>query len=314
MKRFIGYIFLFFIALFIIDRLAGLCFDYLNSHAKGGDTANQYYICKQSDEDILIFGSSRANHHYVPSIIEDSLNMSCYNCGTDGNGILLHYGRYKLISERYTPKIIIYDLTDAFDILPNDNLKYLEQLKQYHDEANLIELFDDVSVTERYKLYSKLYQYNTKFIQMLGDNIKPQQQTVQGYKPLLHVMDYEPDNRRMGTNTETDSIKLKYLEKFIIDTKQKGIKLVFIISPYYRACSSDSYKPAKMLTEKYDVPLWDFYADKRYNTSKDYFSDSSHLNDTGARIFTKRIISRLRNTTECRTYNTQQTYQEILPD
>ena len=127
-------------------------------------------------------------------------------------------------------------------------------------------------------------------------------------------MDYEPDNRRMGTNTETDSIKLKYLEKFIIDTKWKGIKLVFIISPYYSACSYDSYNAAKMLSEIYNVRLCDFFADKQYNTSKDYFSDSSHLNDTGARIFTKGIIFQLRHVAECRAYNTQQTYQEILPD
>lgn len=288
MKRFIGYVFLFFIAVCCIDRLAGICFDYLNSHAKGGDTANQYYICKQSDEDILIFGSSRANHHYVPSIIEDSLNRSCYNCGKDGNGILLHYGRYKLITERYTPKLIVYDLVDAFDICRNDNLKYLEQLKQYYKEAGLMELFDDVSAMERYKLPSKLYQYNTKFIQMIGDNIKPQQQVIQGYKPIYGMMDYEPDAIQ-SVAVEADSLKLKYIEKLIVDTQQKGIKLVFMISPFYKASSSDSYDSVKELIKKYDVPFYDFYADEEMSRDKNLFSDPSHLNDKGARAFTEKV-------------------------
>ena len=288
MKRFIGYVFLFFIAVFCIDRLAGICFDYLNSHAKGGDTANQYYICKQSDEDILIFGSSRANHHYVPFIIEDSLGMSCYNCGTDGNGILLHYGRYKLITERYTPKLIVYDLVDAFDIRRNDNLKYLEQLKQYYKDADLIELFDDVSATEHYKLPSKLYQYNTKFIQMIGDNIKPQQQVMQGYKPIYGTMNYEP-NAMQSVDVEVDSLKLKYIEKLIIDTQQKGIRLVFMISPFYKASSSDSYDSVKKLAKKYDVSFYDFYADEEMSHDKSLFSDPSHLNDRGARFFTEKV-------------------------
>ena len=288
MKRFIGYVFLFFIAVLCMDRLAGICFDYLNSHAKGGDTANQYYICKQSDEDILIFGSSRANHHYVPSIIKDSLNRSCYNCGTDGNGILLHYGRYKLITERYTPKLIVYDLVDAFDICPNDNLKYLEQLKQYYEEAGLMELFDDVSAMERYKLPSKLYQYNTKFIQMIGDNIKPQQQVMQGYKPIYKTMDYDP-NVVQSVEVEADSLKLKYIEKLIVDTRQRGIKLVFMISPFYKASSSDSYNPVKALVERYDVPFYDFYADEEMSHDKSLFSDPSHLNDKGARVFTEKV-------------------------
>ena len=288
MKRFIGYVFLFFIAVFCIDKLAGICFDYLNSHAKGGDTANQYYICKQSDEDILIFGSSRANHHYVPSIIEDSLSVSCYNCGTDGNGILLHYGRYKLITERYIPKMIVYDLMSAFDIARNDNMKYLEQLKQYYEEAGLIELFDDVSPTERYKLLSKLYQYNTKFIQMIGDNISPQQQVMQGYKPIYGTMDYEP-HAAQAVDVEADSLKLKYIEKLIVDTRQKGIKLVFMISPFYKASSSDSYDSVKELIKKYDVSFYDFYADEEMSRDKSFFSDPSHLNDKGARVFTEEV-------------------------
>ena len=58
MKRFICYMALFLGLILLIDRLSGLCFDYLNSHAIGGDTVNQYYVCKQTDEDILIVATN----------------------------------------------------------------------------------------------------------------------------------------------------------------------------------------------------------------------------------------------------------------
>lgn len=295
MKRFICYMALFLGLILLIDRLSGICFDYLNSHAIGGDTANQYYVCKQTDEDILIFGSSRANHHYIPSIIEDSLDVSCYNCGIDGNGILLHYGRYRLITDRYTPKIIIYDLVTAFDISQNDNLKYLDQLKQYHDEAGIIDLFDDVSPMERYKLYSKLYQYNTKFIQMLSDNIRPQQLVIKGYKPIYKTMDYEPKAQEPGKKVLTvDSLKLKYLEKLIMDTQTKGIRLIFMISPNYKAKSSVEFDAAKEIIARYGLPLYDFYSDEEISFDKSLFGDSFHMNDKGAQTFTRKIIPILR--------------------
>ena len=43
--------------------------------------------------DLLVFGSSRANHHYVPEVFEDSLKLTFYNTGKDGSGIFitLHY-------------------------------------------------------------------------------------------------------------------------------------------------------------------------------------------------------------------------------
>lgn len=298
MKKFLLNIVLFFLAFLILDKLFGVYFDYLNSHAKGGDTANQYYICKQTHDDILIFGSSRANHHYVTSIIEDSLRMSCYNCGKDGNGIILHYGRYKLLTERYTPKLIIYDLVAAFDIEYNDNLRYLDQLKPYADESIIIKLFNDISPTEKYKLYSKTYRYNTKFIQMIGDNIMPQQTSLKGYKPIYNTMNYEPKISRDTDIHKSDSIKLKYLEDFIKDAQNKGIKLVFMISPQYKAKSSSAYNSAKKIIQRYNVPLFDFLADPQIAYNRKYFSDTFHLNSNGAETYTNEIIKYIKSQLE----------------
>ena len=79
---------IFFSIVAVIDCGFGVICDYLNSHSKGGDTKDRYYIAKQTSEDLLMMGSSRMHHHYVTEIVEDSLHMSAYNCGVDGNGIL----------------------------------------------------------------------------------------------------------------------------------------------------------------------------------------------------------------------------------
>ena len=63
--------------------------DYMYFHAKGSSIREMNDVCLDNQYDVLIMGSSRAHHHYVPEIISDSLGLSCYNTGKDGNGIIL---------------------------------------------------------------------------------------------------------------------------------------------------------------------------------------------------------------------------------
>ena len=69
MSKFILKIVLFFLLVFVLDYSIGYCLDYMNSHQKGNFTKDLYHGIMQSNEDILIFGSSRAMNHYVPNVI-----------------------------------------------------------------------------------------------------------------------------------------------------------------------------------------------------------------------------------------------------
>ena len=93
MKKYLIKIGLFFLLVAIVDVAVGKTFSYLLDHVKGGDNGRNNYICDSLRTDILVFGSSRAIHHYNPLILTDSLGLSCYNCGQDGNGSILNYAR-----------------------------------------------------------------------------------------------------------------------------------------------------------------------------------------------------------------------------
>ena len=86
---------------------------------------------------IIILGSSHAVRHYVPSVIQDSLGLTCYNCGEPGCGIIPAYARYKMVAERNKPKLVIYEVTPGYDYLVSDDYsKYLGKVRQY-SEKNL---------------------------------------------------------------------------------------------------------------------------------------------------------------------------------
>jgi hypothetical protein len=66
----------------LIDLLFGVCMDaYLTKHSLPGDYAKIEYLMKETDEDMLILGSSIAINAYIPQMIEDSLGISCFNGG-----------------------------------------------------------------------------------------------------------------------------------------------------------------------------------------------------------------------------------------
>lgn len=292
MKKFLFNSSLFFIVIALIDILFGIACKYMNDHSKGGGVKNRYYVCKESNEDILVFGSSRAKHHYVPSIIEDSLNMTCYNTGEDGNGIIYCYGMLKMILQRYSPEVILYDISD-YDLFADDNMKYLDLLKPYYNESGIDSLFWSVEPKTRIMMCSNLYRYNTSFLRIFGNFIYPIVYGSKGYSPLYKIMDYEPvikDYEQMPV----DTLKLFYFNKFVETSKRHNIKLICCISPLYKAPVINRYEPLKNICENNDILFLDFNTDTVLINNRNLYQDRAHLNEDGAQIYTSKLVEELK--------------------
>lgn len=280
----------------IIDFFVGIVFGYLVNHAKGGDNSRNNYICNETKDEILILGSSRAIHHYIPTIIQDSLNLSCYNCGQDGNGILLNYSRYQMIKNRYEPNLIIYDITPDFDYLSgDDNHKYLGWQKAYYDRQGISNVFEAVDPLEKYKMQSNMYRYNSTCIQIIGDFIHPlQSHGIQGYRPLYGDIKREEMVKKEKTKAVViDSIKMHYLEKFIDEIEKE--QLVIVISPIWNGMNKNEYKPIEDLCQKKDIHFLNYANNPKYVHQDKYFKDAVHLNNTGAELFTQDIINQIKD-------------------
>lgn len=296
MKKFLFKIVVFFAMMFVIDVAAGNLFAYMINKAKGGDTSRNNHICNSVNAEILIFGSSRAFHHYNSIIIEDSIGMSCYNCGQDGNGSILNYGRYQLICQRYSPKLVIYDVTPSFDLLAgDDNHKYLSWLKVYYDRNGISDIFESVDSSEKYKMQSNLYRYNGKFIQIVSDNIHPLQDAdINGFRPIngeMDTMKIRKKEKKMQ-EFEFDTLKIAYINKIIDESP--NTKFVFTVSPLWYGMDSAELLPIKNICQERNIPFIDFSNDPKYVHNNNYFKDGSHLNARGADEFTRDLIVELK--------------------
>ena len=295
MKRFIVKILLLILLIFVVDRVGGLFFSYCVDHSKGGYVGHYQYISNELDKEVLVFGSSRAIHHYDAKMIEDSLKMTCYNCGQDGNGAIFNYGQWLMIRERYQPKLIIYDIFPEFDLQEGDNHKYLGWLKLSYSRNGIPEIFDSVDSTERYKMLSKLYQYNYNPIQIIADYVHPIKKIDNyGFRPLPGEIDTLKIKKRHVGDVKYvfDDLKISYLERLIHD--RDSSKIVFVLSPSWYGVDLRSMQPILDICHREDILLLDYANDPKYLYRDVFFRDGLHLNEYGAREFTKDLISDLK--------------------
>ena len=292
MKSFFLKVFLFFACVVVMDILFGKVFLYLRAHAKGGSTANCEYIANSANEDIIILGSSRATHHYIPQIIEDSLGVTCYNCGEEGNGIVLAYGRLIMLTNRYKPQLVIYELTPSYDYEKTEsNSKYLGYLRPYYEVNGIRGIFDDFDdELSSLKMNSSMYRNTGKLLPNLVDNII-KRDNQKGFAPLYGRMSIISRNSSAKNKNEVDSLKLSYMERMIVDARRNHIPLIFMVSPCY---NTDNYyidlEPALSLCEKYGISLYNYIDYKPISDHLDYFQDEEHLNVDGAIAYTNIII------------------------
>lgn len=295
MRKFIIRTLLFLAFMFVIDRMAGMALHYLSVHPKGGMTFHRNHLTNQITEDVLVMGSSRARFHYDPKVVTEMTGLSCFNCGEDGHGILLFYAWWKLISQRYHPRLVIYDISPQYDLFTRDNHRDLGLLRRFYDDREEIKtLFHDVDSTEKLKMLSLMYRYNSSFTELAADYVHPFTETTSdGFIPVDKTIKPKKvyDKPRFSRTLTFDSLKLHYFEKFILE--KGSTKLVFVASPIFDGMNTEAFAPAIDICKRYDIPFYDFSNDPRFVGVPKYFRDTNHLNAIGAATYTRLLMEKL---------------------
>ena len=299
MKKFLLRTLAFSCLMVIVDFLAGKILIHLAPPIKGGEIGLNEFIRNECQADVLVFGSSRAAHHYVSDIIADSLNMSCFNCGQDGNGIRLATGYLKMILERYCPKLVIYDVTDWLDLYQEAELDgaYLIQLRPYYMEDKEITRYLNrmTDWQEKICLHSSLYRQNQLLVRCLNNLFKPDIRLHGGYRPLYGIQKQlpaeEPDKKRIP-----DTLNRALLTEFLDELQAHNIPVLLFVSPIMYGPEHPSYySPLIRLARQKDIPCHICLHLSSVYAQPQYFQDNLHLNHTGAIRYTQHIIPLLRN-------------------
>lgn len=287
------------VILLAVDRVIGGINETIYYNSKYGIFRRQIYCLNESRDDVLILGSSRASHQYVPSVFTDSLEMSCYNCGSEGMCIYYHYVILaSYIERRVKPKMVIYDVMDL------DAQEYfgptfgidaaLDRLAPHYEEYKCIDsLFLLKDWKEQVKLQSKCYRFNSKLVQSIKCNFIPSLED-HGYEVVkgnlsntaqFKICEYQ--------NSPIDSTKLFYVKKLIWLAKNNDIPLLLVQSPKYSKNECSGIDIIKKIAKDNGIEFWD-YMNELSLMKKENFRDESHLNDDGARLWSKFLAHKIK--------------------
>lgn len=280
----------------LLDIVIGNALRHYYFKQSNGEGFRSTYAIDSTKAELLIFGSSRANHHYVPEVFEDSLNMSYYNTGRDGNFILYNYAVFQAITSRYTPKVVIFDVNpDDIYFSQNSYDRLSSLLPYYQGHPEVRSIVNLRSPFERVKMLSTIYAYNSSALTIAMGNLginKDKKKDNKGYLPLfLQMKDTALPHlpKEVGVHDQNVVDALASIAKVC---KERNIKLLFIQSPRFTVVDqSESTKAFKEIIMKYGFNYYDYSNHPDFINNPKLFQDWGHLNHTGAISFSIQVAS-----------------------
>lgn len=293
LKRFFKKFIILVLALAILDSVIGEVFKHYYFKQSSGLLYRTTYSINDTRAQYLVFGSSRANHHYVSPLIEKKLNTTFYNCGRDGSGLMYSAAVISAVIDRYSPKYVIIDLNP--DELCHSEEGQLAPLLPYYQNPAIRSYVNYNSKYEKYKLLSKMYIYNSLLTNVIVGNLpfnKSRLSDVDGYVALDKVMQYS----KRGTYVEGKIInsRVDLLNDILYKLNKKHISVAVVISPLYFSFNTDlTASTIQKICQKYkNTKFLNYENDQGYEDYKLY-SDSYHLNQNGADKFSNDLCTRL---------------------
>jgi hypothetical protein len=287
---------LFVTVLFLSDLLIGRALGYFQSTTKENTAAKINYIFDSAREEIIILGSSRAENHFNPLIIKNQTGLTCFNAGVGGQGLFFSMVELDELTKRYTPQHVILELSPNV-LIEKDNDEKLSVLLPYFKRNNLVfDKFFKNNLTNKIKLISSIYPYNSMIIGYFYYGIKNKEFNKTGFSSLNgHI------NPKLIQSNRFKKYKPNLEELVAISKKckEKSIRLTLIISPIYKADSTtiDIIDQIRVFCDqKINRPFIDYSRNSRFTNNDSLFYDNLHLNAVGSDVFTKIFASDFKKT------------------
>jgi hypothetical protein len=244
-------------------------------------------------DEIPVFGSSRAQGCYVPSI----LGKNYFNYGIDGaqSNVWLFFLKHELLKNKNTPIIINFDLC-GFIKSTGDVGNYI---LNYSETRQLLSP-DEQSFHYHLpfiRYYGKFESYVKYF---LNEKTNFKRHTDNGGSFEKYAMPQEQFNQlvEQRKNTQGKFMGAGHLsDAFFALVSQTDRKIILVVAPYHRSYveSMSNLSEARLfmntMVEKYEnIDVIDFSTE---NYDDSLFFDTVHLNYKGAQIFSSELKERL---------------------
>jgi len=291
-KNRLGKFFIFILIVISLDSFIGFFCKKLYYKSKDFTIAKLRYTLDSTKEDILILGSSRAEHHFVPKIIKENLGLSVYNCGIGGEDLDFSLIQLYESLKRYKPKVIIAEVSPSSLSLPNpkENLKVL--LPYYKKSPLIFNALTNNAPLEKLKFISTIYPFNSTISSLLKGIFKHPSDSLNGLLPLYGNIDTNGLANKIyaGLPSAFPSEKFNNLKQLISLCQHESLPLFIVNSPVYLTNSNYdaiSNQIENICLVSKNVRYLNYSNCNLVYNQISFFKDHTHLNYQGAKIFSE---------------------------
>jgi hypothetical protein len=287
------------LGIIIFDKALGFVIMNMYFNETQGESSVTTCALESTQANAIVFGSSRASHHYDTELLSKLTGMSFYNCGKDGIGIKYCDIVLQEVLKRYTPKMIILDLNvnelnwksgkEGDDIIMSSLMPYISKHEGIFLSLNEINKWEVLK-----SRISLLYRFNSMPFSILQHHLKIGNKSINGYLPLIGTTLIKKNPVFLNDSIQkSDSVQRKHFINFIQLCNQKRIVLKAFISPIFGSAKVGSTRNEMIqILNNQKIHFNDFSRDSDF---LDYtlFKDQNHLNIQGVRKYNKKISSLL---------------------
>ena len=270
---------------------------YVTTHILPGDYQAIDYLINRSNEECLIIGSSLAINSLMPSLMEDSLGMTCYNGGANAQSMPYFETMLDCVFRRYTPKMVIF----VFD--PNELFR--EGLGQRYNvlvpyygcgHEMLDRKLESKDAVEPFLLKSASYRYNRIWWRILLYHfIGYSSKSDKGFVPHERPMSL-PVLNDIAQQPPTQEC-VECFERCLEMCHSRGVKVVCVFPPgYYKFVEGEfpSVTTVKQKCQQIGAVCIDDSQDPIFHKHPEWFYDNKHFNIDGSEIYTKQFLQELK--------------------
>jgi hypothetical protein len=263
---------------------------------------NDLYNSKIS-ADLLIMGSSRAEFHISPKILDSLLVLNSYNLGLSAWHFDMQYARFRMyLQHNRKPKYIIHnvdvygfskraDVADYPQFLPYIQDTILQNVTHHHKGE--FDIYQQNIPLFKYKNQQKL-AFEGFFCFMGFSNLYDTTSKYKGYRGNDYAWnkDFESFKKRFpkGAKYRFDKEVKRQFEEYLAFCQREKIKVILVyapeyyeVQPYYKN-KSELINLCQESVKKYKCHFLD-YSNNPLCYNRTNFYNSQHLNRKGAELF-----------------------------
>ncbi len=263
-------------------------------HEDGIRPMEIFYEQEAGSIDVMFYGSSHTYSDINPAVLWREEGIASFDLAGSLQPLWNTYYYMKESLKYQRPKVMVVELVRAIE-----DREYIEEARTVINTFGMKlsrEKYEAIRVSTSDNLVPYLLGYpvyHSRYGELSGEDFEcfektPKGMAYKGFYPLFATKEFEgfPDMGKVTGSRELAPKTEEYLRKIIELSKEEGIPLVFMVSPYQGIIESEQeiFNRCGEIAGEYGVPFLDFnglYEELKLDPEED-LAEFSHLNHRGS--------------------------------